>query len=271
MVETKPAKKKAVKAVKDSAKEGAVKVGLPRNYQLTNGVWRFSRSRMYHKRGLWKKIKKGQQPKPKAPQLERFATKPIGGDKNGGERRVRIKKLPSYYPTTSIKQKLRTRKVCFSKHKRYLRRSITPGTVLILIAGRHRGKRVVFLKQLKTGLLLVTGPYKINLCPLRRINQIYVIATKTKVDISGVKIPDHIDDDYFRRKRQKRSKRDEGEIFETKKEAYTVSDQRKEDQITVDRQIVDTIKKLPDKKQLFGYLATRFELRNGMYMHKLKF
>ena len=65
---------------------------------------------------------------------------------------------------------------------------------------------------------MCAGPFHINGCPLRRVNQIYTIATKTKLNISGVKIADHLNDEYFRRQKLKKPKHTEGEIFDTQKE-----------------------------------------------------
>ena len=74
----------------------------------------------------------------------------------------------------------------------------------------------MFLKQLDTGLLLVTGPYQINGVPLRRVSQAYVIGTRTKVDLSGFEVPEKFNDDYFRRSEGKKA---EGEsVFKESKE-----------------------------------------------------
>lgn len=92
-----------------------------------------------------------------------------------------------------------------------LRKGITPGSVLVLLAGRFRGRRVVFLRQLPSGLLLVTGPYKINGVPLKRVNQAYTLTTSTKVDIKGADAS-KIEDGLFK-KEKKAKKAGENKFF----------------------------------------------------------
>ena len=52
---------------------------------------------------------------------------------------------------------------------------------------------------------------------------------------------------------------------------YTVSEERKEDQATVDKQILEVIRKHPEKKLLFGYLGAMFSLGSRQYPHKMVF
>merc|ERR1739848_85045 len=106
-----------------------------RNTTLSGGISKLSRSAIYRKRALYKRKKVAAAPASKV-EAETTKVKPIGGDKNGQERVVPLQKEPRFYPTEDVKK------------------SLTPGTVVILLAGRHKGKRVVFVKDLQDSGLI---------------------------------------------------------------------------------------------------------------------
>merc|ERR1712018_42955 len=95
---------------------------------------------------------------------------------------------------------------------------------------------------------------KLNGCPMRRINQRYLLATQTSVNISAVKVPDNVNDDYFKRAKAPKAKKTEGgDIFTAKKEEYKPSDARKADQENVDKQVLEAIKH-PEGASLKAYM-----------------
>ncbi|CAJ1351464.1 unnamed protein product [Effrenium voratum] len=146
-----------------------------------------------------------------------------------------------------------------------LKKQIVPGSVLILLAGKFRGRRVVFLKQLDSGLLLVTGPYCLNGVPLKRVNQRYCIGTSTKVELGGADFKSVSDKDFAREKSKKGPKTQE-HFFATEPPKKELPQAKKDAQKKLDESIV---KGLGD--DLKSYLKSRFSLSAQMYPHELKF
>lgn len=222
---------------------------------------------MFHKTARYKFLKKKTPRTPKPKKLT-HKEKTVGGDKNGGKRLVLIKKRPQSYPTADKINKHPSKKT-FMQQKRSIRNSLKPGKICILLAGPHRGKRVVLLRVLRSGLLLVTGPFKINGCPLRRISPNYVIATRSKLKLPADAVPERLDDNYFKRLKAVKPKGED--VFAKPKEKYTPSETRKADQKTVDAAIVKAIRARKDKNIFVKYLATMFGLKRTQFPHRIKF
>jgi large subunit ribosomal protein L6e len=148
-----------------------------------------------------------------------------------------------------------------------LRPSITPGSVLILLAGRFKGKRVVFLSQLPSGLLLVAGPFSVNGVPARRVNQAYVISTATKVALPKDLDLSKFDDAFFAAAEAKKAKKGSDEFF-----ASGVPDKKPLSPAYVSAQkALDGALAKAVPAELKGYLGSRFTLRDGDRPHLMKF
>jgi len=235
--------------------------GVPRNVELKKGLNKYSKSSMFHRKGKAQKLAKKTlfHPTQKKVATTTPVVKKFG--KNAEPREIKPK-LPRFYPTEAVRTPYHPRK---APGMVKLRPSVTPGTVLILLAGRFQGRRVVFLKQLKSGLLLVSGPFKLNGVPLRRVNQAYVIATSTKLDLPSLKL-DGLTDDYFKKPQEKKNKGEKEFFANAEKKAPSTN--RIQDQKTIDTSLMEVIKKTP---QLKDYLRATFTLKKGQYPHAMKF
>ena len=131
---------------------------------------------------------------------------------------------------------------------------------------------MVLLKTLDQGVLLVTGPFKVNGVPLRRVNARYVIATKTSVSLKGIDnaTVDKVGGaDYFTRDKKADKKGSEEAFFnQGKAEKKEVDSTRVEDQKKVDKALLANVKKEP---MLMSYLASSFSLRKGDKPHEMVF
>lgn len=227
---------------------------VTRNPEILRGVRKYGSVASGQKRAAYKFAKLGANNKGTKPNPAPAARTSLNG---------------RFYDADDVKIPLRSSKNTRRTPAVPLRKSIQPGTVVILLAGRFRGKRVIVLKQLKSGLLLVTGPYKVNGVPLRRVNQAYVIATSTQVDVSKVDVS-AIDDAFFKRAAEKKAARtQDGEAFFAKDAKKSpVNAEAKKETARVGAAVLAVVKATPSLRQ---YLNAKFTLTRGQKPHAMKF
>merc|ERR1712005_53314 len=215
-----------------------------------------SRSASYAKKVLYKR--------------KRWTT---SGEKKAAEKTGQVGRAQRFYPVDQERRRFKTTGAGKSyRATQKLKEGIVPGSVLILLVGRYKGKRVVFLKQLQSGLLLVTGPHKINGVPLRRVNQSTVIPTSYKVSLAGVDAS-KINDDYFARTAVKAAKKSEEAFFAQEGQQLSEEEkkriaEKKKTQATLDAGLLANIKKVELLRQ---YMRSRFTITNNMKPHELIF
>lgn len=144
---------------------------------------------------------------------------------------------------------------------------------MILLSGANRGRRVVVLKRLTSGNLLVTGPYSVNGVPLSRVNPAYALATTTRVSLDGVAA--NVDDSFFKHGKRftKNELKNASEVRVKQAEEGKAQEQKWREELKgvqkgVDAKLLENIKKV---EHLRGYLGTRFTLSNTVRPHELRF
>ena len=184
--------------------------------------------------------------------------------KKNAEENKSLKLKKNWYPVSNLKSHFKRQ--CKAPKASHISAPLTPGQVVIILSGRFRGRRVVYLKKLESNLLLVTGPYKYNGVPLKRVNAAYVLPTNTKLNINA-EIAKNVNDKFFDRVDIERTK--EEDFFEDKeKKKGRISEDKKKLQTEIDTEVKKAVDGVPMMKE---YLRNRFALKNGDKPHLMKF
>ena len=184
--------------------------------------------------------------------------------KKNAEENKGLKLKKNWYPVADSKKHF-SRK-CKEPKKSHISAELKPGQVVILLSGRFRGRRVVFLKKLESNLLLVTGPYKYNGVPLKRVNAAYVLPTNTVLKVGG-DVAKSVNDDLFKRVDIERKSEKDFFVEDSVKKGR-VSDDRKKAQNEVDTAVKKAVDEVPMMKE---YLRNRFALKSEDKPHLMKF
>ena len=184
--------------------------------------------------------------------------------KKNAEENKSLKLKKNWYPVSNLKSHFKRQ--CKAPKASHISAPLTPGQVVIILSGRFRGRRVVYLKKLESNLLLVTGPYKYNGVPLKRVNAAYVLPTNTKLNINA-EIAKNVNDKFFDKVDIERAK--EEDFFEDKeKKKGRISEDKKKLQTEVETEVKKAVDGVPMMKE---YLRNRFALKNGDKPHLMKF
>ncbi|KAH0474345.1 MAG: uncharacterized protein KVP18_003916 [Porospora cf. gigantea A] len=173
-------------------------------------------------------------------------------------------KQPRSHPTATVTTRKGERTINVSK----VRKSLKPGVVCIILAGPAAGKRVVCLRVLRNGTLVVVGPKSVNGVGLRSINHRYVIATSTVIDVSAVDTS-KFDEAYFSvAKKTKGEKKAERNFLRQGQDPVKDTTQLTQDEDALDKLIAPLVEKTPFMKQ---YLSSRFRVNKHNVPHRVKF